>query len=172
MNINKVIKTASWSPGSEKNIYVLVNSVHDVNYSSDGTGYEDVIKLAKEKNVKISFLSDRDNERDYQFQDILIKTGGLSIGNDYSKIELSKKRAKKLFSKTLAINQDTEESLIIINDAVYGLSSKKSITITNLDVTRENTISIIGYDQEGNKKNTRIIKFHSNKIKAPNTGAL
>ena len=172
MDINKVIKTANWSPGSEKNIYVLTNTVHSSFYSADGSGFEDVIELAKKEKVKISFLSEDGIEQNYQFQDILAATGGISIGKDYSKIELNRNQAKKLFSKTFEINQDSERTLVVINGAVYGLSDKKSITITNLNLSRENAISLTGYDRAGNKKNTRTINIHSSKIKAPDAGAL
>ena len=63
-------------------------------------------------------------------------------------------------------------TLVAINNMVYGLSDQKSITITDLNAYSNNMISLIGYDASGKKENVRIINLNSNKIKAPDTGAI
>lgn len=170
--IKEVAKTADWSDGSERNIFVLTNVVDNSMTSTDGTNYEEAMKIAKENNVKVSFLSECGTEVSVQYQYIISATGGISIGSDYSKIALAKNRAKKLFSKTFDINNSSTYTLVAINGAVYGLSTKKSITITDINLNLENTIFLIGYDKSGKKVNTETINIRSGKIKAPDAGAV
>lgn len=169
-SIKEVIKTAAWSDGSEKHIFLLSNFIYDNNISVDGTSRLDVISLAKRENVKISVISTDGFER--QYEEIIEETGGTSIGDNYSKIFLNKNRSKKFFSKTFEINLDSKYTLVVINGAVYGLSDKKSITITSLDSSRKNIVSFIGYDESGKKVNIKSFNFHPGKIKAPDAGVL
>ena len=170
--VKKVIKTADWSSGSEKNIFILSNSAHSDDISYDGTGYEDVIEFAKANDVKISIISINHSEDNCLYQEVVKSTGGTLIGDDYSKIALNKNTTQKLFTKTFSINQDSKYTVVVINGAVYGLSDKKSITITNLNRLRENSISFISYNAAGKKQKVETINFYPAKIKAPNTGTL
>ena len=170
--IKEVSKTANWSAGSERNIFILATATYSTKESEDGTTHEDAIRAANENGVKVSFLSNLQTDQDWQYQDIINATDGASIGNDYSRIALNKNRAKKLFSRTFEINKDSEYTLVVVNGAVYGISTKKSITITNLDSALENAISLISYDKSGKKKGIETTNFYPRKIKAPNTGAV
>ena len=170
--IKEVIETADWSTGSEKHIFLIENTYHDEFESNDGTKYSDVIALARQENVKISIISTDGSENTGNYKDMVMETGGTLIGDDYSKIALEKTKAKKLFSKTFQINQNSKYTLVVINGVVYGLSDKKSITVTDLNLLRENTIIFSGYDATGKKKRTEIINLRSGKIKTPDTGVV
>ena len=95
--IKEVSKTANWSAGSERNIFILATATYSTKESEDGTTHEDAIRAANENGVKVSFLSNLQTDQDWQYQAIINATDGASIGNDYSRIALNKNRAKKTF---------------------------------------------------------------------------
>lgn len=171
-SIVDVANNAKWADGSEREIIILMNSANSGIVSNDGTSHEDAINAAKAANAKVSVMSINGIENSIFYQAIAKSTGGVIIGHDYSKIIQDRNKAKKLISKTFDINQMSKYTLVAINNMVYGLSDRKSITITDLNAYTNNMISLIGYDASGKKENVRIINLNSNKIKAPDTGAI
>ena len=172
--IKYVSKNAEWLPGHERNIIVITNTASELSVSTDGSTEEDAIKVANDNNVKVSFVSFDGEIQNSGYINISKETGGEPIGNDYSKIKLSKNVSGKInnyFSKTYDINQNSEYTLVVINGAVYGISNNKTITILDLDNTRENEIIFLGFNKNGNRviKETHTIKIPEEKIKAPDT---
>ncbi len=173
--IKYVSKNVKWQEGRERHIFVLTNSVFYYDYSDDGSTYKDAYETAKNNNIKISILSENDNELHPPYKDVTEKTGGELIGNDYSKIILSKNKTKiiqKYYTKTYDINKNSEYTLVVVNGYMYGISKEKSLTITNLDNTKENEVVLISYNKSGmqTKKSIYIYSVPMSTIKTPDTG--
>ena len=163
-----------WTPGSERNIYVLTNVKHNTYKSVGGFTPQDATLEAKKYGAKISFLSENGNEKNATYEKMARDTGGQLIGNNYSKILLKQMQVEKksrLSTKTFNINQDTEYTLIIINDLLYGFSKNKTITITDLDEDYDNEIRFVSYDSDGNIKSKKIYNLHPKTIKTPDTSS-
>ena len=167
-----VILGADWRENSDRNVYLLTNYFGGSIDSYDGTTYEDVIDVAKEKYVKVSVLSTEGAEGNFRYQNIINATFGESIGRDFAKIIRSENAAKKLFSKTFEINQDSETTLVAINGMVYGLTNRKEITIVDLDENLENQITFTSFDKNGERKNTETVEYAPKEIISPSTGVI
>lgn len=163
---------ADWQDGHERNIYLLTANASGSTHGADGTTVKDAYEVAKNNDVKVSFLGTLSNATESHAY-IIEETGGKYI-NDLSTIVLSKEKVETIptyYSKTFDL-RDSDNTLVIINGCLYGITTEKSITITGLDNSRENEITFVKYDSNGNHQNkkTYLYTIPEEKIKAPDTG--
>ena len=187
-SIARVSKKADWLDGHERNIYIYSNVNHPEGFSTDGTNRESALKIAQENHVKITAITDQEKPFD-DFSDFNLTTDKAADSNtpDFSNLdkkdspsktvtkEIKKsqkivRNPKNYFSKSFKINQTSPYTLVIINDAVYGISRNQNITITDLDKRADNKISLISYDDSGRKVKTEKFEYPSEKITPPETG--
>ncbi|MBQ6510832.1 cutinase family protein [Candidatus Saccharibacteria bacterium] len=78
---------------------------------------------------------------------------------------------------TINYSTDAEKVFLILNDALLGELTEKTFTITDLDLTRENTISLVSYSANGERGETKSLTLGSeiqnnknNPVKAPDSG--
>ena len=93
-----------------------------------------------------------------------------TVTKEIKKSQKIVRNPKNYFSKSFKINQTSPYTLVIINDAVYGISRNQNITITDLDKRADNKISLISYDDSGRKVKTEKFEYPSEKITPPETG--
>ncbi len=171
LGIRDVARLIKWEPGSERHIFVYSSKNYSNSLSIDTISSKDVLKVLKENDIKLSILSESGLEKDEKYHDLVIESGGQLIGSQYDKIILSQNQTElkpEYFSKTFEVNQNSENSLVIINGALYGITNKKKIVIRNLDKNRVNDIQFIGYDEAGNKVDQKT--FQVGQVKTPDTG--
>ena len=168
--LRSVIETAKWRENSDRNIFLLTNSLGGVTKSFDGTSFEDVIEIANKNYVKISILSTKRSYLDIYNEQIAKSTNGLLVGGDFANIKLNQNNSKKLFTKTFEINQKSKYTVVAINGMVYGITDRKTITVVDLNENAENSINFISFDDDGNHKDMEVITFPAANITAPNTG--
>ena len=168
--VKHISKNADWQDGYERNIYVLMTDYTGHTYGMDGTTVKDAYEAAKNNNVKVSFIGNTDLQESYFY--ILDETGGKHLKNlsdlVFSRVKL--KSAPTYFSKTFDLG-DAKNTLVVINGCLYGMTNEKSITITDLDNTKENEIIFVKYDGSGNREGRKsyIYTVPEEKIKAPDT---
>ena len=174
--LSKISEGANWRTGAEKNIYLITNIIYpEYRKGFDGSTYREALEKMQENNVKFSVISRKGEESTY-FNRLLIEgTNGVAIGNDFSKIKLSKNQSNyplksKLFSKTF--NLTSTLNLIIVNDVVYGISREKSITVTGLLESQENSIIIVGFDETGKRLLKKTYTFSPENPKTPDCSSI
>jgi hypothetical protein len=176
--IYQISKITLWRPGYSRHIIVISNVPHDTDVSRDGITYDDAMKMAKAKNVQVSFYSPGNCCANYGiYRQIAEATGGNNVlsGNVWDiKLNQNKVETKKLTSSVLSydINKDSEYTLIVINDMVYGVSKQKRLILTGLDPTKTNTINLVPYDKNGEKLDEKTISFEPEKLGVPDSGTL
>ena len=171
--VKYISENADWQDGRERNIFVVMTDYSGRTYGMDGTTAKDAYEAAKDNNVKVSFLGNHNLQESYSY--ILDETGGSHLKSP-SDIVLSKTKAKTIptyFSKTFDLGE-SHNTLVVINGCLYGVTNGKTITITDLDNSRENEIAFIKYDDFGKRQNkkTYIYTVPEEKIKAPDTGGV
>ena len=172
--IKTISETANWQAGSERNIFIIVDTVPNGAVSADGTSVLDAIDAATKNKVKVSYVSQNGSEDYSQYRLIMERTEGASA-KESQKIVLNINKTKaypEYFSKTYQINQNSKYTLVVVNDTIYGLTTKSSITITELDKNRENIISFISYNESGEKIKSDIYYLEPKTIGVPNTGVI
>jgi len=174
--LSKISEEASWRNDAEKNIYLITNVIYpEYRKGFDGSTYRDALEKMQENNVKFSVISRKGEESTY-FNRLLIEgTNGVAIGDDFSKIKLSKNQSSyplksKIFSKTFDLTSAL--NLIIINDVVYGISREKSITITGLLESQENSIIIVSFDETGKHLSKKTYTFLPKNPKVPDCSSV
>ena len=174
--MKKISTEASWQAYAEKNIYLITNVLHfDNRKSFDGTSFNDAVSAMKAAGVKLSVISESGEETSAATRNLISETGGTAIGSDLSKIKYSKNTANyqlksKIFSKTFAL--DSDYTLVIVNDVVYGISKNNSITITNLDESLGNSVILVGFNSSGERVSKKTYTFSPNTISAPDCSSV
>lgn len=172
--IKEVSKNGGWLDGAERNIFIYRDNKSSSSISFDGTMIEEAIRIAKENNVKI-YTFNSGGSIWTPMREIAEKTGGEAIGSDLGKIVLDKNESKhipKYSSKTFELNRESKYTLVIINDAIYGLTNKELITIKNIDEDRKNTIVFVQYDENGRPEKKEIHVVGEDKPSVPDSGKL
>jgi hypothetical protein len=172
--IKEVSKNGGWLDGAERNIFICRDNIGSSYVSFDGTMIEEAIQVAKDNNVKI-YTFNNGGVTWAPMREIAEETGGEVIGTDFEKIVLNKNESKHMprySSKTFKFNHESKYVLVIINDMIYGLTDKESITVKNIDESRRNTIVFIQYDENGRpeKKETHVVG--EDKLLVPDSGKL
>lgn len=169
--VKELARLTEWNDGSGRNIYLFSNKLYGEYIGTNGVTVDDAIKAAKDKNIKVSLLSENGLEENTVLQKLTWETGGKVIGSKYEKVVLNQNETTakpQYFSKTYQINQDSKYTLVIINETIYGVSDKKKLVIRNLDKNRINNIMFVGYNESGEKINQKT--FHFGTEKAPDSG--
>lgn len=153
--IKNIIENTTWRERAERHIIIVSNIMHDPDSGTNGINYLSATEIAKSANVHISFVTES-LQQFSEYEYITSATGGKIYGvNSLNDMKLSKNQLldtkSKIFSKTIEINQNSDYSIIIVNDVVYGYSREKSLTIFNLDSNMENNIQVASYDSSGEK---------------------
>ncbi len=154
--IKEISNNTAWRNGAERQIYVYTNHISDRDASRDWTNYQDAISAALKNNVKVSFISDDGTDQNLMYQEIMDVTGGTHVGDNYELIRSEKKNENNLkpeiMNQTFLINKNSDQTLVVVNDVVYGVTNQKKLTILNLDQSKENKIILVPYDNQGNKR--------------------
>ena len=172
--IKEVSKNGGWLDGAERNIFIYRDNKSSSSISFDGTMMEEAIRVAKENNVKI-YTFNSGGSIWAPMREIAEKTGGEAIGSDLGKIVLDKNESKhipKYSSKTFELNRESKYTLVIINDAIYGLTNEELITIKNIDEDRKNTIVFVQYDENGRPEKKETHAVGEDKLSVPDSGKL
>ena len=163
-----------WQNGRERNIFLLSSNAHNVTHGMDGVTAREAYEAAKNNNVTVSFIgSPSDAREDYAY--IIEGTGGRYI-TDLSSIVPSKEKVKSIstyYSKTFNLN-GSDYTLVVINGCLYGITNEKTITVTDLDNSRENEIIFVKFGSNGERlnKKTHLYTIPEEKIKTPDTGGV
>ncbi len=149
--------SADWQNGNKREIYAFLDKNNNTSTSNDGTTREEALKIAKENNIKVSFLYDDE-----------CNGSNCKIKEESNTISL-KQKAKSI-AKTYRINLSSAHTLVVVNGNVYGLSSLPEIIITDLDPSRENEIIFIGFDKNGKIKEREVFIYEKRTVRIPDTG--
>ena len=172
--IKEVSRNGKWLDGAERNIFIYRDNISSSRISFDGTMIEEAIRVAKENNVKI-YTFNSGGSIWAPMREIPEKTGGEAIGTDLDKIILNKNKSKtisKYSSRTFELNHESKYTLVIINDAIYGLTDKESITIKNIDEDKKNTIVFVQYNENGRPEKKIVHTIGQDRLSVPDSGKL
>ena len=199
----RVMKKLNWKYGATKSLIILT----DAGFHSpdlDSTTIEDVVNLSRSIDpVNFYIITTPENKSDYEL--ITTETDGkvvteletLNLLTDYimerydslPKVEAMNPEVPESTLEIKSANQisdtefqisfitDADQVLVILNDLLLGLTTEKTITLTELDFSTENTIKLIPIKDGVKGKNqiiTAPIVSPTTPLipKAPNTGIL
>ncbi len=203
------MQTLTWRYGATKSLVVLTDAGF-LEPDRDGIKTSDVVKLSKSIDpVNFYIISEPKNEAIYQ--ELAVQTDGqvvtnldeLSLLTDYimerydslprveeddtaiSKPSLKITSTSWASTNEVTINYETDgiKTLVILNDRILGTTTEKSITISGLDPSVNNTVTLIPLTEdvrgegdnmylEGVFLGEKASKTTDEKVlpKAPNTG--
>ena len=202
-----VMRTLNWQLGSTKSLVVLTDDGF-LQPDRDGIRIGDVIQLSKNIDP-VNFYIITDSDTKDLYTELAEKTGGkvvdienesLSFLTDYiiekndglPRVEMGKPftadpiksiETEEVKDDTLKIKIENpdQETMVIINDTILGITKETEITISELDRCKENTISLVpiytGYAYYNIRGESTDIHLEKNeqckaemKLKAPKTG--
>lgn len=200
------MQTLTWRFGATKSIVVLTDAGF-LEPDRDGIKTSDVISLSKSIDpVNFYIITEPKNEALYQ--ELANATDGkvvtnldeLSLLTDYiierfdslPRVEEETDHEEKPTLNIESTHQDRQneitinynsngvKNLIVLNDRILGITTEKSITISNLDTSVDNIITLIPLSDNirGESKSIEVKKINitpnetikTSSIKAPNTG--
>jgi hypothetical protein len=189
-----VMKELNWQFGATKSLVVLTDSgFHQPD--RDGTGFIDVVNLSR-KIDPVNFYIITESETAPEFEALARETDGavytnldeLSLVTDHimarydslPRVEPEETATEDISLNILRTSQNeaaftvefetsADEVLIVLNDAILGLTKEKEITLNNLDLKKDNTLRLIPI--KNSRKGTSIALKISRFIPGvPNTG--
>lgn len=169
-----VMHNLKWQRGSTKSLVVLTDAGFHAP-DRDGATIEQVIKLSREIDpVNFYIITPKENLEKYTY--LATATDGKVITNfdelslltdfiiersdslpkvepeetEYIKPSLKIKNVSRLTADSFKISLESSsgKTLIILNDAVLGITTENTFTITDIDTTRENVLSLIPITNE------------------------
>ena len=197
-----VMRNLKWQRGATKSLVVLTDAGFHAP-DRDGATIEQVIKLSREIDpVNFYIITPDSNLEKYTY--LATATDGkvvtnfdeLSLLTDFiiersdslpkveptetalEKPKLALENVERINNKSYQVSftSSSERTLVILNDTILGVTTEKTFTITDIDGSRENTLSLVpindGFrgDAVTAKLNGPAPEIEIEIIRAPNTG--
>ena len=193
-----VMQELNWKRGATKSIVVLTDAgYHEPDYDLNRTTKLDVVRLSKQIDP-VNFYVVTTPENVELYRDLTAETDGKVVTSTDDLSELTDYIMER-YDSLPRVEEDSDEvalpnlvvssvdndgsnvtvrfrssgnrTVVILNDAVLGVVSGDSITITGLDVTQNNTLSLIPISDDIKGEAVEMNLSEALPIpKAPNTG--
>ena len=210
-----VMKDLKWKYGSTKSLIVLTDADF-LSPDRDGASFDEVVALSK-KIDPVNFYIITNNRSADSYIELASATDGkvitnldeLSLLTDYimerydslPRVEETAPTAKPTLEilsteqpgeaeLTIRFTTDAKRTMVVLNDAVLGITEENKITLQDLDRSVENVISLVPLDNDIRgeaaetilpadehssatgtaKKNDNTMTFTTTILKAPNSG--
>lgn len=197
-----VMRNLKWQRGATKSLVVLTDAGFHAP-DRDGATIEQVIKLSREIDP-VNFYIITPNENPEKYTYLATATDGkvvtnfdeLSLLTDFiiersdslPKVEPTETALEKPTltlenvervnntSYQISFTSSSNQTLVILNDTILGITTEKTFTITDIDGSRENTLSLVPINDgfRGDAVTTKLSglapEAETEIIRAPNTG--